>query len=174
MFPQAVPSQSANSASSIAPSKSGTGLTRWAKLPKRNVFDVTGTGLTAGFPLRAMIASSPASAARMSFDTDEFSAYRRMEKYRHEAVQHGVSEFLRARFTRTVVENAWSLLKRAYNGTYHKMSPKHLHRYITTFTGTSRSSRAGTTTVSFTLSSRWSAWSAGLIGKRIQYKELVA
>ena len=27
------------------------------------------------------------------------------------------------------------MLKRAYQGTYHKMSPKHLDRYVTEFAG---------------------------------------
>lgn len=51
------------------------------------------------------------------------------------------------------VENAWSLLNRTYHGTYDKMSTKHLNRY------TARSLTAATTTVSFTLSRKRSAWS---------------
>ena len=82
--------------------------------------------------------------------TDEPKPYTRMERYLYEAVAHGVGEFVRGKVHTNGAENAWSLLKRAYDGTYHKMSPK--HRYIT-------ESRAPTTTAIFTLSSRWSAWS---------------
>ncbi len=31
------------------------------------------------------------------------------------------------------IESFWSLLKRAHTGTFHRMSPKHLHRYLDEF-----------------------------------------
>ena len=33
------------------------------------------------------------------------------------------------------IESFWSMLKRAHHGTFHKMSPKHLDRYVTEFAG---------------------------------------
>ena len=33
------------------------------------------------------------------------------------------------------VESFWAMLKRAHTGTFHKMSPKHLDRYVHEFTG---------------------------------------
>jgi hypothetical protein len=33
------------------------------------------------------------------------------------------------------VESFWSMLKRAHMGTFHKLSPKHLDRYVQEFAG---------------------------------------
>ena len=33
------------------------------------------------------------------------------------------------------IESFWATLKRAHKGTFHRMSPKHLHRYADEFVG---------------------------------------
>lgn len=33
------------------------------------------------------------------------------------------------------MESFWPMLKRGYTGTYHLISPKHLHRYVDEFAG---------------------------------------
>ena len=33
------------------------------------------------------------------------------------------------------MESFWALLKRAHKGVYHKIIPKHLHRYVSEFSG---------------------------------------
>ncbi len=33
------------------------------------------------------------------------------------------------------IESSWSMLKRAHKGTFHKISPKHLQRYVSEFAG---------------------------------------
>ena len=53
----------------------------------------------------------------------------------HEAVKHTVGEFVRGQAHTNGIEGFWSMLKRWYYGTYHKMSPKHLDRYVTEFSG---------------------------------------
>ena len=52
------------------------------------------------------------------------------------------------------IESFWAMLKRAHKGVYHKMSFKHLHRYITEFAGR-HNVRSGTP------SSSWLHWLPG-------------
>ena len=56
--------------------------------------------------------------------TDEHGAYRGLPN--HETVKHSVSEYVNGQAHTNGVESFWSMLKRGYHGTYHKMSPKHL------------------------------------------------
>ncbi|MDE0709327.1 MAG: IS1595 family transposase, partial [bacterium] len=51
----------------------------------------------------------------------------------HEAVRHHVGEYVRGDAHTNGMESFWSMLKRGYHGTYHKMSVKHLHRYVAEF-----------------------------------------
>ena len=68
--------------------------------------------------------------------TDEHKAYSGLKRtYHHESVSHSVGEYVREQAHTNGVESFWALLKRGYHGTYHKMSPKHLHRYVTEFAG---------------------------------------
>ena len=64
--------------------------------------------------------------------TDESSSYHSLDKagYRHESVRHSAGEYVKEKASTNSVESFWSLLKRAYVGTHHWWSFKHLHRYI--------------------------------------------
>ncbi|MDE2750086.1 MAG: IS1595 family transposase [Chloroflexota bacterium] len=66
--------------------------------------------------------------------TDDARAYQGMPR-RHATVKHSVGEYVRQQAHTNGMESFWSLLKRGFTGTYHKMSPKHLHRYIDEFAG---------------------------------------
>ena len=66
--------------------------------------------------------------------TDEHSGYKGMP-FHHEAVKHGVGEYVRDQAHTNGIESFWALLKRGYHGTYHQMSKKHLHRYVNEFAG---------------------------------------
>ncbi len=54
---------------------------------------------------------------------------------KHETVKHSVGEYVREQAHTNGMESFWSMLKRGFTGTYHQMSPKHLHRYINEFEG---------------------------------------
>ena len=53
----------------------------------------------------------------------------------HETVNHRVGEYVREQAHTNGLESFWALMKRGYQGVYHWMSEKHLHRYVTEFEG---------------------------------------
>ena len=66
--------------------------------------------------------------------TDDASAYDMLYPYYdHEAVNHSVGEYVRGMAHTNGIESFWSMMRRGYQGTYHKMSPKHLERYVNEF-----------------------------------------
>ena len=65
--------------------------------------------------------------------TDEARAYDGLEN--REAVKHSVAEYVRGMAHTNGVESFWSMLKRAHKGTFHKLSAKHLQRYVSEFAG---------------------------------------
>ena len=66
--------------------------------------------------------------------SDESAAYEGMH-FHHETVRHSVSEYVRGMAHINGMESFWATLKRAHNGVFHKLSPKHLDRYVTEFAG---------------------------------------
>ena len=66
--------------------------------------------------------------------SDEAAAYEGLP-FTHEAVKHSVSEYVRGMVHTNGMESFWAMLKRAHTGTFHKMSPKHLNRYVNEFAG---------------------------------------
>lgn len=51
----------------------------------------------------------------------------------HEAVNHGIGEYVRGDVHTNTVEGYFSILKRGIIGTFHHVSPQHLQRYATEF-----------------------------------------
>ena len=64
--------------------------------------------------------------------TDDSTAYTTLPD--HESVKHSVGEYVRGIHTNGV-ESFWATLKRAHKGTFHRISPKHLNRYVQEFAG---------------------------------------
>ena len=88
-------------------------------------------------------------------------------KYKHEAVKHSVSEYVREMAHTNGIESFWALLKRGYHGTHHHMSHKHLWRYVNEF-----SERYGLRETDTADAMKFVAKS--MVGKRLRYKELTA
>src|SRR5213594_2384660 len=66
--------------------------------------------------------------------TDENGTYHVVSnKHPHKRVMHNLT-YVDGDVHTQGVENFWSLLKRGYDGTFHKMSAKHLPRYLDEFT----------------------------------------
>lgn len=66
-----------------------------------------------------------------SFYTDEHRAYIGLKNaFDHYAVKHSAGEYVNAHATTNSIESFWALIKRAYYGTHHFWSFKHLHRYV--------------------------------------------
>lgn len=64
--------------------------------------------------------------------TDENRSYRDLplEGHRHETVEHGAGEYVRADVHTNTIESVWSLFKRSLVGSYHQLSTKHLPAYL--------------------------------------------
>ena len=97
--------------------------------------------------------------------TDEASAYDGLSN--HESVGHSVGEWVRGMAHTNGVESFWSMLKRAHKGVYHKLSAKHLQRYVNEFAGRHNIREMDTL-------EQMQHVVAGMIGKRLMYKELIA
>ena len=53
----------------------------------------------------------------------------------HDSVKHSLSEYVKGDVHANGIESLWSMLKRAHKGVFHKMSAKHLDRYVQEFAG---------------------------------------
>ena len=75
--------------------------------------------------------------------TDEAAAYKGNERD-HGVVKHSVSEYVRGQAHTNGIESVWAMLKRAHGGTLHKISPKHLQRFVSEFAGKHNHRNSGT------------------------------
>ena len=85
----------------------------------------------------------------------------------HKAVNHSALEYVRGDVHTNGMESFWSMLKRAYQGTFHKMSEKHLDRYVREFAGKHSVRDMDTLDI-------MGAIVLGMDGKRLKYTQLIA
>ena len=97
--------------------------------------------------------------------TDSDASYRKLT--RHETVNHTVGEYVRGMAHTNGLESFWSMLKRAHMGTFHKLSPKHLPRYVAEFEGKHNARSLGTL-------AQMRDTFARLFGRRLSYGMLIA
>lgn len=97
--------------------------------------------------------------------TDDHRSYIGLP-FEHESVNHSVGEYVREQAHTNGIESFWATLKRGYNGTYHRMSPKHLGRYVTEFAGRHNVRE-------FDTIDQMAFLAKGMVGKKLPYKKLV-
>ena len=97
--------------------------------------------------------------------TDDALTYHTLPN--HETVRHSVGEYVRGMAHTNGVESFWSMLKRAHTGIYHKMSPKHLDRYVSEFSGRYNVREADTI-------DQMGRIAEGMVAKRLRYRNLIA
>ncbi len=97
--------------------------------------------------------------------TDEATAYEGLPQ--HRAVKHSAGEYVKEMAHVNGIESFWATLKRAHKGTFHKLSPKHLDRYVQEFSG--KHNRRPLDTIN-----QMRSVIAGLIGNRLMYRDLIS
>ena len=100
-------------------------------------------------------------------NTDDFKAYKNLNGYKHDIVKHSVGEYVSEQAHINGIESFWSMLKRAHKGTFHKISKKHLNRYVNEFVVRHNIREEDNI-------NQMEIVVAGMIGRRIMYKDLVS
>lgn len=99
--------------------------------------------------------------------SDEHSGYNGLTGYKHESVNHHAREYVRGTAHTNNIESFWSLLKRGQYGIFHKISEKHLHRYLAEFETRWNMNK-------MVSSERVDAMLESISGLRLDYKRLTA
>ena len=98
--------------------------------------------------------------------TDEHAGYRGMHRP-HAAVSHSRGEYVRGPVHTNGIESFWAVFKRAYKGTFHYLSPRHLDRYIQEFVA--RHNMRGLSVID-----RMAEIFLSMEGRRLRYVDLTA
>ena len=82
-------------------------------------------------------------------------------------MKHSLSQYVKGDAHTNGIESLWSMLKRAHKGTFHKISPKHLDRYVQEFAGKHNIREQDTV-------EQMAAVVEGMACKRLRYRDLIA
>ncbi len=99
--------------------------------------------------------------------TDDFKSYEKLVDFDHDSVKHSVGEYVKEQAHINGIESFWAMLKRAHKGTYHKMSKKHLGRYVQEFAGRHNIREQDTL-------NQMQHVAAGMVGKQLMYSDLIS
>ena len=113
--------------------------------------------------LQGFIAEHTAISAKVY--TDDAVAYSSLP-FDHESVKHSVGEYVNNQAHVNGVESFWSTLKRAHKGTFHRLSCKHLPKYVNEF-----ADKHNVRTMDTLKQMAFIARRMG--GRRLRYKDLV-
>jgi len=116
-----------------------------------------------GETLRGFVTERTAPGARVF--TDGEPGYRGLPG--HSSVAHSLGEYVRGEVHTNGIESLWSTLKRAHKGVYHRLSPKHLQRYVDSFAAKRNIRDADTI-------DQMAAVVASMFGRDITYDKLTA
>ncbi len=98
--------------------------------------------------------------------TDDAAQYLGINR-RHDSVKHSRGQYVKGAVSTKGIESFWAMLQRGHKGTYHSMSPKHLHRYVNEFSGRHNGRMLDT-------EEQMSEMVAAMEGRRLTFADLTA
>jgi transposase-like protein len=103
--------------------------------------------------------------------TDEHAAYNDLDGlfFKQERVNHSANEYVRGMASTNSIESVWAVLKRGLTGVYHKVSKKHLARYVDEFAFRLNDGKVARHTLA-----RLDSFVDAVAGKRLTYARLIA
>ena len=113
-----------------------------------------------------MSLKTPPSTPDATVYTDDHKSYMNLP-FNHAVVKHSIKEYVRDQVHTNGVESFWAMLKRGHKGTYHKMSNKHLQRYVDEFVGRHNLRMLDT-------DDQMGSLVGSMEGKRLRYADLIA
>ena len=98
--------------------------------------------------------------------TDEHSGYDHIPR-RRQFVSHGQKQYADGDNHTQGIESFWAFIKRGHKGVYHSMSPKHMNRYLSEYTGRFNARKLSP-------QEHMAEIVKGGAGKRLRYKDLTS